>query len=77
MDLTHERDNKTGMRVAGAPWPMDAAATFLAVSRRTLDRAAKDGSLRTIRLGRRRLIADEEVRRLATRGLCAAECLSE
>ncbi len=55
-------------RPPGAPWPLDATARYLGVSARHLLRLADMGKVRTIRLGRRRLIPDPEVQRLARDG---------
>ncbi len=54
---------------AGAPWQFPDAARHLSVSRRTLERLADAGKLRTVRVGqRRRLIPDAEMQRLASEG---------
>ncbi len=53
----------------GAPWPLREAAPFLAISVRHLHRLADANLVRTIRLGRRRLIPDVEVMRLASEGI--------
>ncbi|MDB5314026.1 MAG: Helix-turn-helix domain protein [Gemmataceae bacterium] len=53
---------------AGAPWSVQDAATFLCVSARHLLRLGDGGKLRTITLGRRRLVPDDEVHRLARAG---------
>lgn len=55
-------------RPAGAPWPIPEAAAFLAVSERHLYRLLDAGKLKSVRLGRRRLIPDAEVQRLARSG---------
>lgn len=52
----------------GSPWPFDAAAEFLAVSARHLMRLADAGKVKTIRIGRRRLIPDFEMSRMAREG---------
>jgi len=52
----------------GAPWPIPDAAAFLTVSPRHLFRLIDAGRVKSILLGRRRLIADAEVRRLAAEG---------
>ena len=51
------------------PWPVVVAAEHLGVSARTLDRARVAGQVRTITIGRRRLIPGDEVRRLAAEGI--------
>jgi excisionase family DNA binding protein len=55
-------------RPPGSPWPLDDAAAFLSVSARHLLRLADLGKVRTIRIGRRRLVPDAEVHRLAREG---------
>lgn len=52
----------------GAPWPIDEAAAFLRISERHLYRLIDGGKARSFKLGRRRLIADVEVQRLAREG---------
>ncbi len=51
------------------PWPLAVAAEHLGVSARTLDRARVANLLRTITLGRRRMVPGDEVRRLAAEGI--------
>lgn len=55
-------------RPAGAPWPIPEAAAFLAVSERHLYRLIDARKLTAVRLGRRRLVPDAEVQRLARAG---------
>ena len=55
-------------RPAGAPWPVPDAAAFLSVSPRHVQRLIDAGKVRSVRLGRRRLVPDDEVRRLAREG---------
>lgn len=50
-------------------WGLDEFAAGLGVCRDTLDRAAKTGQLRTIRVAGRRLIPAEEVARVLREGL--------
>jgi excisionase family DNA binding protein len=60
------------LRVAALPrrlWPVAEAAHVLGISRATLWRHAKDGKVRIIPLGHRRLIPDSEVIRISTEGL--------
>lgn len=52
----------------GAPWSVRNAAKFLTVSERHLVRLIEDGKVASFKLGRRRLIADAEVRRVAEGG---------
>ncbi len=56
-------------RPPGSPWPFDTAAGYLAVSVRHLMRLADMNRVKTIRLGRRRLIPDAEIQRLASEGV--------
>jgi excisionase family DNA binding protein len=55
-------------RATGSPWPINDAALFLNVSTRHLHRLLDAGKVRSLRLGRRRLIPDAEVQRLARDG---------
>ncbi|MBX9625634.1 MAG: excisionase family DNA-binding protein [Gemmataceae bacterium] len=55
-------------RAAGSPWPIPEAAAFLTVSPRHLSRLIDAGKVRSVRLGRRRLVPDDEVRRIAGEG---------
>ena len=64
----HQSTNRQPDRPDGAPWPFREAAAYLCISVRHLIRLADQNKVRTIRLGRRRLVAHEEVRRLATEG---------
>jgi len=61
--------NAPADRPAGAPWLVTEAAAFLRISPRHLWRLIDAGDVRSIRIGRRVLIADIEVRRLATGGV--------
>ncbi|WP_020473413.1 helix-turn-helix domain-containing protein [Zavarzinella formosa] len=56
-------------RTNGSPWPLHDAAKFLNVSHRHLIRLIDAGKVQTIRFGRRVLVADAEVRRLAECGV--------
>jgi excisionase family DNA binding protein len=56
-------------RQPGAPWSFQEAAQFLGISTRHLHRLADLKKVRTIRLGRRRLLPDDDIRRLANEGL--------
>jgi len=51
-----------------APWPVLEVAQFLTISERHLRRLIDAGKVRTIRIGRRRLIPANEVARLANSG---------
>jgi excisionase family DNA binding protein len=55
-------------RTPGSPWSIPEAAAFLTVSERHLYRLLDAGKVRSVRLGRRRLIPDAEVQRLARAG---------
>jgi excisionase family DNA binding protein len=52
----------------GAPWSIPEAAKYLSVSDRHLCRLIDAGKVRSVRIGRRRLIPDVELRRLADEG---------
>ena len=52
----------------GAPWTIPDAANYCAVSDRHLRRLIDEQKVRAIRLGRRVLIPDAELRRLASEG---------
>jgi len=53
----------------GRPWELLSLATFLNVSKKTLERAIKAEKLEAIRINRRVLIPDIEARRVAEAGL--------
>lgn len=55
-------------RPPGAPWPIPEAARFLAISLRHMHRLLDANKVKSVRLGRRRLIPDAEVHRLARQG---------
>lgn len=63
-----KRDANITDRTPGAPWSIPEAAEFLTVSERHLYRLLDANKVRSVRLGRRRLIPDAEVRRLAGHG---------
>ncbi|MBA4192363.1 MAG: DNA-binding protein [Planctomycetaceae bacterium] len=52
----------------GSPWSLIDAATYLGVSRRHLHRLIDAGRVRVTRIGRRVLVPDSEVRKLAGNG---------
>ena len=60
-----ERNNTTDGRTHGGPWSIPDAAEFLGVSERHLYRQLDANKVRSVRIGRRRLIPDAEVQRLA------------
>lgn len=55
-------------RSPGSPWSIQDAAQFLNVSKRHIHRLLDANKVRSLRLGRRRLIPDAEVQRLARDG---------
>ena len=55
-------------RPPGSPWPVTEAAKFLSVSKRHLFRQIDANRVKTILIGRRRLIPDAEVQRIASEG---------
>jgi excisionase family DNA binding protein len=52
----------------GSPWSIGDASAYLGVSPRHLIRLMERDAILSIRLGRRRLIPDKEVQRLANEG---------
>lgn len=66
--LTSNPSIQTPPRAQGSPWPIADAAKFLHVSTRHLHRLIDANKIRTIRLGRRRLLPDSEIQRLAREG---------
>lgn len=55
-------------RPPGKPWDVSEAAEYLRVSTRHLRRLIDAEQVRVIRIGRRVLLADAEVRRIAAEG---------
>lgn len=55
-------------RAVGSPWPVPEAAAFPGVSPRHLLRLIDSRKVKAIKIGRRTLIPDSEVRRVATSG---------
>src|SRR4051812_43751561 len=55
-------------RPKGKPWSVTESATFLGISTRSLWRLIDGGDVRVARIGRRVLLPDAEVRRLAGEG---------
>ncbi len=53
----------------GAPWRVQDAAEYLRVSSKHLRKLVAGGKVRSIRLGRRVLIPDVELRRVAAEGV--------
>lgn len=52
-------------RQPGRPWTVDEAAEFLTVSGKHLRRQIELGEVRATRIGKRIIVPDSEVRRLA------------
>ena len=61
-------DTPATPRPPGAPWSVPEAAKFLTISERHLYRLIDAGKVRAVRIGRRRLVPDPEVQRLAREG---------
>jgi excisionase family DNA binding protein len=55
-------------REPGRPWPIAEAAEYLCISERHLARLGKAGKVKLLYFGRRVLVSDAEVKRLATEG---------
>ena len=55
-------------RRPGAPWPILDAAAHLGISDRHLRRLIDEQRIRVIRLGRRVMVPDAEMRRVADEG---------
>ena len=56
-------------RQPGSPWSVAEAAKFLRISQRHLIRLFVGGKVASFTLGRRRFVADAEVRRVAEGGV--------
>lgn len=65
---TERAERAAGARPGGAAWPLPDAARFLGVSERHVARLISAGSIQSFKIGRRRLIPDAEVKRVATEG---------
>ena len=66
--LTSPLDAPAAGREAGKPWELAEVSEFFNVCLATAQRAGRSGRLRTIRVGRRVLVPDDEVRRAAAEG---------
>jgi excisionase family DNA binding protein len=55
-------------RPPGSPWPLSEAANYLGISLRHLIRMADQNKVKTIYIGRRRLVPDDQVRAVAAEG---------
>lgn len=64
LDYEPEPDHKPGQ-----PWELKKAAKFLGVHPRTITRAAGMRKVRVIAFGRKKMVPDSEVKRLAEHGL--------
>lgn len=64
MGIEQQRAAST-TRLVGKPWGVPQAAEFLGISSRTLWRLIDARDVKVTRLGRRVLVPDSEVRRLA------------
>ena len=62
--MTNEVQSRP-QRLAGKPWGVAEAAEFLGISTRTLWRLIDARDVKVTRLGRRVLVPDSEVRRMA------------
>lgn len=58
----------SGAREPGKPWELPEVAEFFHICLATAQRAGRSGRLRTIKVGRRVLVPDDEVRRAAAEG---------
>lgn len=56
-------------RAAGKPWTVRDAAEFLGVHPRTIQRAIDANKVRPVRFGRKVMLPDAVVRKLATEGI--------
>lgn len=68
MNTTIPHPQSQPPRAPGSPWPIADAAQFLNVSTRHLHRLIDANKVRSIRIGRRRLLPDSEIQRLASEG---------
>jgi AraC-like DNA-binding protein len=66
--LTTPRHDQT-TRLPGAPWALIDAANHLGISVRHLHRLIEAQKVQSFKLGRRRMLADREVQRIACEGV--------
>ena len=66
--MTFRKDAPQPDRQPGQPWSLDAAAAFLGISRRHLERLVAADRVKLIPLGHRKFVADAELKRLASEG---------
>jgi excisionase family DNA binding protein len=64
-----EVENEITTHLPGQPWTVSQASAFLQVSDKHLANLIAENRVRVIRLGRRVLLADETVRKIASEGL--------
>jgi excisionase family DNA binding protein len=57
------------IHLPGQPWTVPQASAFLQVSDKHLNNLIAENRVRVIRLGRRVLLADDTVRKIATEGV--------
>ena len=62
------RQQKGLAREPGRPWSYAEAAEFLGVCTATVARACRDARIKSVAFGRRRLIPDAELHRVASQG---------
>ena len=65
---TIDRPVSATTRPHGAPWSLRDAAEFIGVSPRHLARLLNTGAIKSFKIGRRVLLADVELRRIAAHG---------
>jgi excisionase family DNA binding protein len=63
---------RSSQRMRRVAWSLDEVAAGLGVDRSTIERAARDGRIESIRIGRLVRIPDQEVRRIAVEGITRA-----
>jgi len=68
MHETNTNSTPTHPRSPGSPWSIPEAAKFLTISKRHLYRLIDANKVRSLRIGRRRLIPAAEVERIAKQG---------
>ena len=55
-------------RPAGAPWHLAEARDYLGIPERTFRKLTSAGTVRTIKIGTKKMVPDAEVRRVAADG---------
>ena len=66
--MRHAQPDQPEARPEGAPWKYAEAWPYLNISERTLHRLINAGKVQVIYIGKKPLIPDSEVRRLAAAG---------